>query len=163
MVNWLMNCPVLLRKQAPIVGTSVPLCTPPKARSVLAVAPKLYVSPVPLEPVPAVYSPSFAVLVPVSVKNHPAGTVLLVPVLASVSKFSVTATPPVFIGRQADPAKVCEINGACVFSARFGPTCCANAGRSRTIPGSSINAAKSETKDLFTACLHEDKFRSELF
>ena len=45
--------PVLLVKQAPIVGLRLPERSPPKARSAFPAAPKLYVLPALLEPVPA--------------------------------------------------------------------------------------------------------------
>jgi hypothetical protein len=52
--NDVMVLPVLLVNDAPRVGMSVPLCKQPKARSVFPLAPKLYVSPALLDPVPAV-------------------------------------------------------------------------------------------------------------
>src|SRR3569833_178344 len=67
----------------------LPLCRPPKARSDEPAAPKLYVSPpVPL-PVPAVYV--VLAFVPLSLHAQPAGTVLEVPVVSSVSKLCVYA------------------------------------------------------------------------
>ncbi|AMY08735.1 hypothetical protein LuPra_01939 [Luteitalea pratensis] len=63
----------------------MPLRRPPNARSVLLAAPKLKVSPVLSEPVPARYV--VLALVPLSLKSQPAGTaVLAVPLLASVLK-----------------------------------------------------------------------------
>src|SRR5262245_2899982 len=72
-------------KPPPTVGTRLPLCSPPNARSVEATAPKLYVSPALFVPAPVLYV-VFA-FVPVSLNAHPAGTMLDVLVDASVSKF----------------------------------------------------------------------------
>ena len=69
-----------------MMGTRLPVRRPPNARSVLLAAPKLYVSPVVEEPVPAVYV-VFAP-VPDSAKVHPSGVVLEVLVIASVLKLS---------------------------------------------------------------------------
>jgi hypothetical protein len=60
---------------------------------VLPVDPKLYVSPVLLDPVPAVYV-AFA-FVPVSAKVHPAGITDDVPLFVSESKFCTYGDPGV--------------------------------------------------------------------
>ena len=83
--------PALLRNWAPTSGMRLPLRRPPNARSVLPVAPKLYVSPVLLEPVPAVYV--VLALVPDSENSQPSGTALDVPVPASVLKSCVYGVP----------------------------------------------------------------------
>lgn len=73
-------------------GSNVLLNNPPKARSLLPSAPKLYVSPAMSEPVPALYT--VLALVLVSRKCQPVGTtVLLIPVVAKISKSWVYGTP----------------------------------------------------------------------
>src|SRR5438093_6314705 len=89
--------PVLFVKQAPIVGSRVPLCNPPSARSVEPAEPKLYVSPALLLPVPAVYV-VFA-LASDSEKAQPSGqpgaAAFDVPLEARVLKSCVYALPMV--------------------------------------------------------------------
>ena len=91
MVILVMTVPVLLVYAAPIVGVNVVLCSPPKARSVEPVAPKLYVSPPLPLPVPAVYT--LFLPVPASAKPKPAGTTPEVNVEANVEKFSEGPAP----------------------------------------------------------------------
>lgn len=84
MTNEEIEVPVLFINEAPIVGFKLPDCKPPNALSAAEVAPKLYVSPVATEPVPAEYV-VFA-FAKASLKVQPVGTVLDVPVEASVLK-----------------------------------------------------------------------------
>src|SRR5688572_29841610 len=89
MVSVVIVLPVLLINAAPMVGITEPNCTPPRARSVLAVVPKLYELPEFEDPLPITYISSSWAPPPDSVNNHPAGKVLNgpVPVEASVLKF----------------------------------------------------------------------------
>jgi hypothetical protein len=64
---------VLFVNDAPIAGVSEPLRSVPKARSASPVAPKAYVSPVVLLPVPTAYLPSFFAAVPLSDSAQPTG------------------------------------------------------------------------------------------
>ena len=52
-VKLVITPPVLFMKFAPMVGFKLPDCSPPKERSVETPVPKLYVSPLALDPVPA--------------------------------------------------------------------------------------------------------------
>src|SRR5687767_7932445 len=83
-----MVLPVLLVNEAPIVGITVPDCSPPKARSVVEVVPKLYALPAFEDPLPITYISSSWPPPPDSVNSHPAGKVLNgpVPVEARVLK-----------------------------------------------------------------------------
>src|SRR5262249_54010769 len=98
------------------MGTTLPVRSPPNARSVLLAAPKLYVSPVVEEPVPAVYV-VFA-LVPDSAKVHPPGVVLEVPVFASVLKFSHAEVPSAV--RLTDGGTL-SVNAVCAVDAELPP------------------------------------------
>ena len=97
MLSELIVPPVLLMKVPPRIEMRVPLRNCPSARSVGAAAePKLYVLPVLLEPVPAIYEVS--AFVPDSENPQPAGVFpgkVPEPDETRESKFCVTGVPKV--------------------------------------------------------------------
>jgi hypothetical protein len=83
-VSELIVLPVSFRNSAPKSGTRLALRTAPKARSLLPVEPKLYVSPTFELPVPAVYC--VLALLPDSERAQPVGRLLLLALLSRLLK-----------------------------------------------------------------------------